>query len=246
MLPSHQNSLVKAKSNVIDPLRGIELSQEKQNKILLETVGAKIFERIPLFGGLINFFQTYRDKIDAAKLAVLWEKLREKMQSQEQFTEAINRILSSNTGLNLFQKIFKILNKDHFDPEFVDLLASCLKNMSVSDLDKMFEELNYTLSQIERISVQALIILSKHQFWNGVRLERATNMSGQLIAGDWDNQVSNHFAAKIGMSTDKKGIERLAHTFRELQANGLTMLNNQTRSVDLTEIGKDVFELISV
>jgi hypothetical protein len=104
----------------------------------------------------------------------------------------------------------------------------------------MFLEINYVLSQMEKLSVQALLLISKHTSWEDVRFERATNMSGQLIVGDWSIQVANHFAAKTNMKVDPKSVKRLAHCFLELQSNGIAQLNNEAKSFELTQVGQEV------
>jgi len=211
-------------------------------QLLLETFGEALMEKIPFFGALIGYVEKYKNKIDAARLAVFLEKMKGKMESHDAFVNALGKLLISNAGLTLFQKTLRILNKDNFDSDFTDLLATTLKNISDADFDEMFEELNYVLSQIERLSPHALLVLSKNPSWNKAPLSGGTTTSGQTLLGDWDTQVTNFYSRNLNI-TDERKKKRIAHAFRELQSGGVLFVNENKR-VQLTSTGEEVYKVI--
>lgn len=227
-----------------NPLSEIKLSEEKLDELLLETIGEASLESIPIAGKLISYVQKYKEKLDKARTAIFLETYKKHSESQDEFNDSLRRLLTSNAGLILFQKTIRILNKDSYDSNYIDLLATSLKNISDKDFEKLFDEIDYVLSQIEKLSPQALLILSKFESWQKCSLDRATSMSGQIIVGDWDMQVATFFASNNPGTYDENAKERIAHAFRELENIRLVTLT-EDRHVGLTPIGTEVYTQIS-
>lgn len=226
-----------------DPLQDIELSNEKQDELLLETFGESLAERVPILREIIGYTHKYKEKVDSARLAIFLNKVEDKLGSHDAFLGAMARMLTSNAGLTIFQKTTRILNNDNFDEDFIDLLAVTFKNVTAKDFESMFEELNYALSQIEKLSAQALLVLSVYEVWQKTKLQGGTTMSEQTIVGNWEGQMANSYANSIGM-TDDRMKKRLAHAFCELENNGIVFLTPEKR-VGLTPIGQEVYDLIT-
>lgn len=225
-----------------NPLEEIELSEEEQTLLLAKTGATAAIEMVPYVGGLIGLTNKFSDALDKKKLEKLLVILREKMNSQEQFSAAINKLITNVYGLTLFQKTIQILRKDN-NEDFIELLSNVVHNICREDFERMFDQLNYILSQIEKLSAQALLLISKYEEWKGIRLERATGMGSGIICPDWDSQLTMYFVNKMGLS-DQGKITRINHAFHELESNGIIHTTRETKSVDLTNIGREVYEKI--
>lgn len=243
---SRMNSIQPAKAIDQSPtnFQDIEVSGRKQLEIILESLGETLIDFIPIASNLMNFVRKEEEKLNAVRMAAFLEQLSGKMASQEDFKRSLIKLLTSNTGLVLFQKTVRVLNRDNFEKEFIKLLANSLAKITNVDVEKMFEKLNYVLSQIEKLSAQALILLSKYQSWKGFPLQRATGMGSGIICPDWDTQVASHFVRQTHL-LDAGMLERVTHVFHELESNGMIHNETSTKSVELTEIGREVYEQIS-
>lgn len=225
-----------------NPLEEIELSKEEKALLLTKTGASAAIEMVPYVGGFIALTNKFSDALDKKKLEKLLIILRGKVGDQEKFSVAINKLINSGFGLTLFQKIIQILRKDN-NEDFIDLLSNVVKNICEEDFEKMFDELNYTLSQVEKLTAQALLLLSKYETWRGVELERATGMGSGIVCPDWDSQLTIYFAKNAGISGESK-FGRINHAFHELDSNGMIHTTRETKSVEITNIGRDVYDTI--
>ena len=92
-----------------NPFEDIQLSEEEKALLLTETGVNSAIEMIPYVGGLIGLTNKFSEALDKKKLEKLLIMLREKMDSQEQFSVAINKLITSVHGLSLFQKTINSL-----------------------------------------------------------------------------------------------------------------------------------------
>lgn len=226
-----------------DLLQSIQLTEEKRNELLLETFGEALLKKIPLLGSLIDHAQQYQNKVNSARLAVLLSKFEEQISSFEKFRDILGKLLTSNAGIMLFHKTVRIVNTGNFEQEYIELLAKTLKHISESDFEDLFNEHDYALSQIEKLSPQALLVLSSFESWRGISLQGGTTMSGQTIVGNWDDQVTNFFARSKNIE-DERIKRRLAHAFRELENNRMLYLTGN-KNIALSPIGTEVYGYIS-
>lgn len=221
-----------------DPLKDIELSEKKQDELLLETFGESLIEKIPFLGSLIGYGQKYQNKVDSARLAILLNKFEEQLSSFDDFKNTLGKLLTSNAGIMLFHKTVRVVNAGNFEQEYIELLAKALKYIAKSDFEDLFNEHDYVLSQIEKLSPQALLVLNDYDSWRTLALQRGTTMSGQTIVGDWDTQATTHFAHSKGIGDDRTK-KRIAHAFRELENNGMIFLT-ENKHIGLSPIGVEV------
>lgn len=226
-----------------NPLDDIQLTEEEKALLLTETGVNSAIEMIPYVGRLIGVTNKFSEALDQKKLEKLLIMLRGKMDSQEQFSGAIKKLITSGCGLTLFQKTIQILRKDN-DEDFIRLLSNVLQNICKEDFEEMFDQLNYVLSQIEKLSAQALLLVSKYEQWKGLRLNGATGMGGGIICPNWDKQVTTHFMNNMSLNDDGI-IRRVNHAFRELESSGIIHLTKETKSVDFTDIGEEVYQKIT-
>ena len=225
------------------PLEDIELSDKERALLIADTGISSGIEMIPYVGQLIGLANKFSDALDKKKLEKLLVILRKKMDSQEKFSAAINDLITNVYGLTLFQKTIQILRKDN-NEDFIELLSNVVHNICSEDFERMFDQFNYILSQIEKLSAQALLLISKYEEWKGIRLERATGMGSGIICPDWDSQLTTYFVRKIGLSDEGK-IGRINHAFHELESNGIIHTTRETKSVDLTSIGRELYEKVT-
>lgn len=226
-----------------DPLQNIELSDEKRNELLIKTFGEALLKKIPLLGSLIDHAQQYQNKVNSARLAILLSKFEEQLSSLETFRNALSKLLTSNAGIILFHKTVRIVNNGNFEQEYIELLAKALRYISESDFEDLFNEHDYALSQIEKLSPQALLLLSNFESWKGVLLQGSTTMSGQTIVGDWDVQATNFFVRSKSIN-DERIKKRIAHAFRELENYRMLYLT-KNKNIALSPIGTEVYGYIS-
>ena len=116
-----------------NPFGNIELSEEERALLLAETGANSAIEMIPYVGSLIGITNKFSDALDKKKLEKLLVMLREKMDNQEQFSTAINKLITNGYGLTLFQKTIQILRKDN-DADFIELLCNVLQNLHIRQL----------------------------------------------------------------------------------------------------------------
>lgn len=222
-------------------LQEVEISPEEKTVVIFKAGVEAAIESAPFIGKLVSIANKVSDALDKKKLEKLLTIFGNKLDNQEQFSQAMSNLVSSNYGLTLFQKIVHILRKD-YDGKFIELLANVLKNICKEEFERMFDQHHYALSQIEKLSSQALLVLSKYDNWKENRLERATRTSGAAICGDWDKQVSTYLSSQLKID-DANAKRRMAHAFWELDSNGVTTYAEA--KVDLTEIGREIYSQIT-
>jgi hypothetical protein len=107
-------------------------------------------------------------------------------------------------------------------------------------LPRAIEEEMYTLSQIDRLSPQALILISKYDVWREVNIQGTTTTSG-FTMGDWAPQVTRFLTTKMG-GTNLHAGGRINHSFRELESTGMLALTGH--QLKLTAFGLEIYRII--
>jgi len=232
---------VKTKTVSVNPLKGIDLSEEAVDAVLSETIGETILGLIPGVEKLVNFLGTYQEKLDNARLLILLKEFKEKHESSEKFQESLKKLLASPSGLNLLQKIVRIVNAGVMDLKLIKLLATTLKKISDSDFKEMFEEHNYALSQIEKLTPQALLLLSDNSNWPGINFS-STTTSGVTSGKGWDTCFATLYSNRKGMPNERAR-RRITHSINELKNNHLIGL--EATHLPLTDIGEEIFKYLS-
>jgi hypothetical protein len=224
-----------------NPIENINLSDEDSDNLLLETVGESFIGLFPFFDKIGKFLDSYQQKIDKAKLIILLKKFEDRHDNSEKFQEALKKLLTSPYGLSLFQKILRIVNANAVNLDYIKTLAIVLKRVSDSEFKDMFEEHNYVLSQIEKLTPQALLLLSDKHNWPGIDFP-STTTSGITSGKGWDTSFSTLYSNRKNMSDDKS-VTRIAHSINELKNNHLVGLERD--HLPLTVIGEEIFRYLS-
>jgi len=219
-----------------DSLEKIELSEEKYAEIIASTGSKTLGGKIPFLGILLEGVQKITAEIREEKLKILLNRFEKRFNSTEEALGQFKILFQSRPGVVLFQKIVHILDDGAEDREWINLLSGVLKNVVDNDIEKQFEELSYVLAQISKLSPQALIVLSKKEYWQTYKFTGSTTMSKQKIVGDWDTQIVKHFASAISV-IDKNKIVRMAHTFRELESSRMIFIDVNSK-LACTKVGE--------
>lgn len=219
-----------------DPLEKIELSKEKYAEIIVSEGSKTLSGKIPILGDILEGVERITARVREEKLNILLKFFEKRFNSTEEALNQFKKLFQSRAGLILFEKIVHILDSGTEDREWINLLSNVLKNIVDNDIEKQFEGLSYVLAQISKLSPQALIVLSKREKWYTYDFTGSTTMSKQTVVGDWDTQISKHFAAAISV-IDQNKIVRMAHTFRELESTGMIFIT-ENKKLECTEVGE--------
>ena len=219
----------------------IELSEEQIEGALLEATTATIGANIPLIGRLFEFTERIRQAEKEEKLKMLLANFSSRFQSINEAMAKLNLLTSTRKGKILFSKLVDLLDKDTGEEEWIGLLANVLNDMSDANIEQRFKERSYVLSQIDRLTPQAMIVLGKYEQWKTVSLSGTTTTSKHTVSGDWDSQASTFLARTISI-TDSATILRMAHSFLELQSTGMILLDGSFIKLDI--IGAEVYRSI--
>lgn len=217
-----------------------ELSGEQIGKVLKNSVAKGFARAIPGIRELYSVVDTVNQEIREEKMGNVLRDFQSHFQSIDQAMSQLKTLLSNRAGIIIFQKVVQIIDNGSMDEEWLFLMSKVLKWVSDPDFERQFEGRTYALSQIARLSPQALIILSKYRVWQQVNIQGTTTMSGQT-AGDWEGQVTRFLKAKIGIEDGYIGI-RINHSFKELDSAGMVRLEGH--QLKLSAIGLEIHQML--
>ncbi|HEU0080826.1 MAG TPA: hypothetical protein VFQ72_02285 [Candidatus Paceibacterota bacterium] len=231
-------NLPKVKNNSqTDPLESVELSG-KQIKDVIESSGVNLVASfIPGLGKFLECIDYANQKIREEKLNNVLKIFISHFDSLDEALAQIKKLVSNRSGIILFQKIIQIVDNGSSDDEWLNILANILKNIAEEDITKHFDERSYFLAQIDRLTPQALIIISKYDLWMQAHIQDTTTTSGQTASGNWSEQVTGFLKTKIGISDGQTGA-RINHSFRELESAGMIKLEGH--QIRLTPVGNEI------
>jgi hypothetical protein len=190
-----------------------EIKASKSGKVIRDallgtfTIGklAKIF---------FDWNEGVAKEIKEAKKAHLLERYFNVSDENERAISQLASLVTDPTGSVLFNKILAILNDNPPDREQFDHLAAALKYIAESDFGRLFEQHKWAVSQIEKMTPQALSILADKANWPTMTLGTVTT-TGTKVASDYNDEFAVAFARQKGIS-DGPRIERLKHSISEL------------------------------
>jgi hypothetical protein len=223
-----------------NPLTGIEIPKGLKDELLVKTFGESVLTEIPFINKISEFLQSYKNKLDDARLLILLTEFKNKHETTEKFQSQLKRLITTPSGISLFQKVVRIINIDVFDVDCIKLFATALKKVSDSDLDKLFDKHNYVLSQIEKLSPQALFLLHDKPNWPTFNFS-STTLGNQVLGEGWAPAfVKSYFNAKRIVDDNK--IQYGAHAVRELVNNSFVKVERDR--LVLTGVGESMYEYI--
>lgn len=224
-----------------------EITKKEGFKIIRdETLGI-----LPL-GKVIKAIIGINEKIDSElrekKKEILLAMVLQEASESSQKLQKLIEFISSPQGNVLYNKILRILDNEPVDFELLRHLASTLEKMIAEDFERLFEEYKYVLSEIERMPIQAMSILSDAKNWPLFELGGIIQARGQDIVSDWTPWFAAAFckAKEIG---DKKIQDRIMHSLNYLYKNGFMTCRkkNEQEKVyycELTTAGKEIYSYL--
>ena len=234
-------------SNVLDS----RLSKREEFQALSKTIinyllkgSAYALESFGVVGSGIAFgfwteFQNQRERI---KQVNVLKELRILLHQNESRISDITNLLNSGIGFLLFSKIALLVRNsepedDEYFPIFSKLLARCLLNISKQNFEILFSKIHYLVSRIEKLSSQALLVLSENRDWPTIGLG-GTTMNDVTLSGHWESDFARAYLESKEIA-DKDMIARVINVMKELEIGGYVKVSPEKRIV-LTEIGKEV------
>ncbi len=232
------------KADISDPLDAVEISGEQIAAVVLgattSTAAGVLASLIPPLGMLLEWSEKVDQGVKEQKLQTLLRKYNEYFSSLDETIAKIKFLTATRSGKVLLSKVIGLVD-NMVDEESIGLLANTLKNITNSEVEKKFEEHAYILSQIDRLTPQALVVLSKYEDWKACSLSGTTTTSKHTVSGDWDSQVAVFLAGKLGIIASDIKL-RMAHSFWELESTGMIVLDGSF--VKLEIIGAEVCRYI--
>ena len=214
-------------------------SSSSETKALVRSIFSTGAKAIPIIGTLVEIIQGVDDALREEKIELLMTSFAAKFESVEEAVGILKTLTTSKEGAVLLKKVIHVLDNGDVEEEWIKVLASVLKKVTESDLREHFREIAYVLSQIDRLTPQALIILSKFTNWSRVRLHGTTTTSQHTTCGDWEMQIVTHWTPELDAGTRV----RMAHSFRELLSAGMIKLNGERMALE--PIGDELFRYIA-
>jgi len=223
--------------NILD---NIDISDQKRKELAIEVLGEFCINKVPIIREVFGSINSYKDKLDHARLLILLKIFRDKYETMDKFQNNLKKLLLDPYGMYLFQKILAIVNACSIDTLYIKVLANVLKNISDSDFKKLFDEHDYVLAQIEKITPQAMLILAEADKWPMISF--SSSMSSGVTTGEgWDKDFAKKYG-QIRNITDHKIIARISHAVNDLKNNNIFEL--RATSFKLNPIGEEIFKYL--
>lgn len=230
--------------DISDPLDMVEISDEQMAAAVMEattsTAVGTLASFVPPLGKLLEWSEKVDQGVKEQKLQTLLRKYNERFLSHDETITKLKFLTATTSGKVLLSKVIRLVD-NMADEESINLLANTLKNITDSDVEKKFEEHAYILSQIDRLTPQALVVLSKYEDWKTCSLSGTTTTSKHTVSGDWDSQIATFLTGKLGITASDIKL-RMAHSFWELESTGMIVLDGSF--VKLEIIGAEVYRYI--
>ena len=238
-----QNSklIKKEKSEISDPLEKIELESQQIAGVLAEATTGSIASSIPVINKIFEWVERVDRASREEKLKTLLNEYANHFGSIDDAISKLKLLTATRGGQTIFRKVIQIVDKGAEDQEWIRLLATALRKVSDAEFEKYFDAQMFILSQIDRLSPQALILLSKYSIWREANIQSTTTTSGQTM-GDWIPQATMFMRQKLGVNNLEVGA-RINHSFRELESTGMVDLKGH--QLKLTAIGLEIHRVIT-
>lgn len=230
----------KEEYKISDPLENIELESRQIAGVLAEATTGSIVSSIPVLNKMFEWMERVDQASREEKLKTLLAEYTGRFESVEDAISKLKLLAATRGGQTIFRKIIQIVDKGAEDKEWIRLLSIALRKVSETEFEKYFDAQMFVLSQIDRLSPQALILLSKYDIWKQANIQNTTTTSGQTM-GDWIPQATMFMRQKIGVENLEVGA-RINHSFRELESTGMVDLKGH--QLKLTAIGLEIHRVI--
>lgn len=236
-------------------LNNIEISQDREQDIIgnktVKTIRDKtlgLFKVGEVISTFLNWNEEVDEEIDEAKKSVLLERFFNSVDYHENTINKLKQFITNPQGNVLFNKVLRILDDNPPDLELISHLSTALKYIiDNGDFYKLFEKHKFALAQIEKLSPQALTILSDYRNYPDFKLESSTSMGGK-ITSEWNIKFVQSYCNLKEISSDEI-IIRISHVITQLQTQGYLAAYTSRENVcycEVTSIGKDLLPYITI
>lgn len=236
----------------------IELSEEKTREIKNERskalVKSKALSLLGAFGEvittIIDWNEGVNEDITEAKKSMLIARYMDKADEHQASIEQLKQFLVNPQGNTLFNKILRILDDSPPDGTLIEHLSSTLKFIIENgEFETLFDIHKFSLSQIEKLSPQALSILSDYKNWP-LFTKYESFMDGDKVREDFHNEFAQKYCEVRGVN-EQTIVNRVSHSIFELKRAGLIdarrkSQGNGTVSPILTTPGREITLYLTV
>ena len=191
----------------------VEITKSKAKKLVRDKV-LGIFKIGEIVSEFLNWNESLDEDLREAKKEYLLAEYFEKNENNTLAISELRKFLSSPQGNTLFNKILRVLDDSPPDIELAKHLSSALQYIVKADFYKLFEQHKYALSQIERLTPQALSILADYRSWPMLSLG-SYSANGSKVTSDWLMEFSQAYATKKGIHESEMQ-NRVRHSINEL------------------------------
>lgn len=251
-IANHQRNYFQTVGKTLDQrLEQIILDQQevkdiviKQGVKTLRDKGLGLLGRIgDIISTCLDWNEEVNNQIAEAKKYYLLEQYFNKVDNVEQAIYALSDFLKNPQGNTLFNKILRILDDSPPDKELSQHLSNALKKIiEQGNFEELFEKHRFSLNQIEKLTPQALTIISDYKSWPTFKLSTIFS-NGPKVTSEYYSEFTMAYGFHHGI-TDSTKLNRIKHSVIELHNSGIIEAykigpSNMVRC-ELTEIGKDL------
>lgn len=202
-------------------LENVKLSTEEEGEIqsqhtkkFIRDKALGLFKIGEIVSEIINWNESVDEDLKEAKKEYLLAQYFDKNDKNEKALFELKEFLSSPQGNTLFNKILRILDDSPPDMELANHLSSALQHVVSNRFHQLFEQHKYALSQLEKLTPQALTILSDHHNWPLIKLG-SYSANGTKVSSDWLLEFTDAYCQAKHVS-DSGIITRVRHSINEL------------------------------
>src|SRR3989344_3765529 len=221
------------------------LSVDKEREAFIDALVSYVVGIVERFVPVLAFFTIWRQKRQDKKEAEVLKALKNELATQTQNVANISNLLKNPRGFVLFNKVLYIIRSVELEDENFDeiskLLARILMHIADKDFETLFSEVSYAISRIEKLSPQAIFLLSDSRAWPKVSVG-GTTTSDVTLSGMWRSTVSVAYLRDKELDS-KAMANRVAHSFGELESGGFAVVSKDKRDV-LTDVGEEGYSFL--
>lgn len=218
-----------------------EIIKEQTGKIIVD----KLLGTFKV-GEVISTFLNWNDEVDEeikkAKKSILLKRYFNMADNHEDAIYKLKNFLMYPQGNVLFNKILRILDENPPNLDLIEHLSSTLKYI-VSDekFYTLFEQHKFALSQIEKLTPQALTILSDFSNYPSFKLGMIVT-EGNKVTSDWSPKFAKVYCKKKNIDS-KELIKRISYVISDLETGGYieaVKKHGNTCICKVSSIGQDI------
>lgn len=249
-----ENYLQTSRKTLSERLDNVMLGEAAKEEIRSESASKKIvgtgLSLLGPIGDIATVILDWNDEVNQnmteAKKMLLLGQYFDKVDNQEEAIKQIQVFLTNAQGNALFNKILRMLEDSPPDDELSSHLSSVLKKIIEAEyFEALFEKHRFALGQLERLTPQAMTIISDYCNWTDVNLGVVTAENGK-VTSDFHQGFAESYC-KVKEITEVEKIKRVQHSVIELRNQGLMEAYLEASAVrcELTRIGKEILAYLS-